>query len=56
MVTVEDIMAIYPELNIKDFSPQVNKIRLQDDGDGIVYIAEWNYDQPIPEGLSLGKP
>lgn len=30
-------------------------IELRDDGDGIQYIARWDYDKPIPEGLKLGK-
>jgi hypothetical protein len=44
----------YPEIDDKEF---VNgKIRLEDDGDGIQYISRWEYSQPIPEGLTLGKP
>jgi hypothetical protein len=45
----------YPELNSLDFSDQ-GLIRLQDDGDGIQYIAKWEYSKPIPDGLTLGKP
>jgi hypothetical protein len=45
----------YPELTDKDFVDN-GKIRLQDDGDGIQYIAKWDYSEPIPEGLTLGKP
>jgi hypothetical protein len=44
----------YPELTSLDFSDQ-GSIRLQDDGDGIQYIAKWEYEQPIPDGLKLGK-
>ena len=44
----------YPEINDNEFSS--GKIRLQDDGDGVQYIAKWEYSQPIPEGLTLGKP
>ena len=46
----------YSELTIKDFHPESGKIVLQDDGDGIQYIAQWNYEHPIPDGLTLGKP
>lgn len=31
------------------------QIELKDDGDGIAYIAKWEYTKPIPEGLTLGK-
>jgi hypothetical protein len=44
----------YPEIDDKEF--MYGSIRLQDDGDGIQYIAKWEYSQPIPEGLTLGKP
>jgi hypothetical protein len=44
----------YPEINDKEFVDGC--IRLQDDGDGIQYIAKWEYSQPIPKGLKLGKP
>ncbi len=52
---LEQIIAVYPELTIEDFRPQSGCITLQDDGDGVVYIAEWNYSKPIPEGMKLGK-
>lgn len=55
MVTVEEIMAVYPELTIDAFKPQNDVISLWDDGDGIVYIKTWNYSKPIPEGMKLGK-
>ena len=48
------IKEIYPELNDSEFA--FGSIRLQDDGDGIQYIAKWDYHQPIPDGLTLGKP
>ena len=48
------IIETYPTLTDNDFVNGV--IRLQDDGDGIQYIAEWNYSEPIPTGLKLGKP
>ena len=48
------IKQTYPELNDAEF---INgAIELRDDGDGIQYIKKWEYSQPIPEGLSLGKP
>lgn len=49
------ITEIYPELTDEDFHPQKGKIKLQDDGDGISYIAVWNYKKVIPEGLKIGK-
>jgi len=45
----------YPEITEADFFDD-GKIRLRDDGDGIQYIAKWEYSKPIPEGLTLGKP
>jgi hypothetical protein len=54
-MTMEEIIAVYPELTIKDFAPQSGVITLFDDGDGIVYIKSWNYSKPIPEGMKLGK-
>ena len=44
----------YPDLTILNFGDG-GLIRLQDDGDGIQYIAKWDYDQPIPNGFKLGK-
>lgn len=44
-----------PELTDNDFLPSTGKILLQDDGDGVQYIAKWEYSQPIPNGLKLGK-
>jgi len=47
-------MEVYPELTPNDF---INgTIVLQDDADGLgAYIAVWNYDKPIPQGMKLGK-
>jgi hypothetical protein len=54
MSLYDEIIAVYPELTSVDF---LTKIILQNDSDGIGdYIAKWEYSQPIPEGLSLGKP
>jgi len=55
----EKIVATYPELAKNDFAQLgiMGSISLQDDGDGIgAYIKKWEYSQPIPEGLTLGKP
>jgi hypothetical protein len=54
MSLYEQIIAIYPELTDKDF---ITKIILQNDSDGVGdYIAKWEYSEPIPDGLTLGKP
>ena len=45
----------YPELTDTDFYPITGAISLCDDGDGIQYIAKWDYSKPIPAGLKLGK-
>jgi hypothetical protein len=52
----EKIIAAYPELGK---APQFNRlgIYLRDDSDGVgAYIEKWEYSQPIPDGLTLGKP
>ena len=52
----EQIVEVYPEL-IENNSIFHSKIILQNDSDGIGdYIASWDYEQPIPDGLTLGKP
>ena len=49
----ETIINVYPELIDLNFEKLVV---LQDDSDGIgAYIREWNYSEPIPNGLKLGK-
>ena len=50
----EQIIAKYPELTPEHF---INgTIMLRDDADGLgAYIAEWNYEKPIPQGMKLGK-
>lgn len=45
----------YPKLTDKDFMPETGTIHLKDDGDGVVYIAKWEYTQPVPDGLKVGK-
>ena len=49
------ITAVYPELTEEDFRPITGSISLYDDGDGIQYIAKWEYSKPSPERLKLGK-
>jgi len=51
------IIEVYPELKITEQDDPFFKgiVKLQDDGDGVQYIAEWNYSKPIPDGLKLGK-
>jgi hypothetical protein len=49
------ITTAYPELTDADFIPMGGSILLRDDGDGIQYIAKWDYSKPIPAGLKLGK-
>jgi hypothetical protein len=56
MNLVEKLMEEIDTLTIKDFHPIHGKIWVVDDGDGIQYIAKWEYPQPIPAGLTLGKP
>jgi hypothetical protein len=56
MTLYEQIIEAYPELTNDDFKFE-GCIRLQNDGDDFGdYIAKWEYSQPIPEGLTLGKP
>lgn len=50
----DQIKETYPELTDADFLIG-GCIQLRDDGDGIVYIGEWNYSKPIPDGMKLGK-
>lgn len=51
----EQIIEVYPELTNKDFDIK-GVITLQNDGDEFGdYIAKWEYEKPIPEGLKLGK-
>jgi hypothetical protein len=58
----ESIINYYPELintqSLGMFDPFANgTIVLRDDSDGAgAYIEKWNYNKPIPEGLTLGKP
>jgi hypothetical protein len=56
MSPYEQIIEAYPELeNSSSFID--GTIILQNDSDGVGdYIAKWDYEQPIPDGLTLGKP
>ena len=57
MELYEKIVEIYPELADNQYAAFSKEIILQDDADGVgAYIAKWDYDKPIPEGLTLGKP
>jgi len=52
----EKIIETYPEIKPTDDFIGLG-IHLSDDSDGQgAYIAKWDYDKPIPEGLTLGKP
>ena len=56
MTLYEKIIAAYPELVDADFIDD-GCIKLRNDADGSGdYIAKWDYEQPIPDGLTLGKP
>jgi hypothetical protein len=51
----EQIIQAYPEIKPTDDFRKLG-IYLQDDSDGQgAYIAKWDYEQPIPNGLKLGK-
>jgi hypothetical protein len=51
----QQIIEAYPEIGVGNLL--ANGILLQDDSDGVgAYIAKWEYSQPIPDGLTLGKP
>lgn len=53
----EQITQIYPELTNDDFDYRFGIINFADDSDGLgAYISKWQYDKPIPDGLTLGKP
>jgi hypothetical protein len=55
MTIYENIITVYPELTEKDFG-LIGLIKLQDDADDKgVYVAEWNYEKPLPSGLKVGK-
>jgi hypothetical protein len=49
------ITGIYSELTDLDFDPMNGSICLKDDGDGVQYIAKWEYSKPLPDGMKVGK-
>jgi hypothetical protein len=49
------IISIYPELTFNDFDFFNGTILLRDDGDGVQYIAKWDYSKPLPDGMQIGK-
>jgi hypothetical protein len=52
----QKIIEAYPDLQGTDDLFELG-IYLRDDSDGVgAYIAKWEYNQPIPKGLKLGKP
>ena len=52
----EDLKEALPKLTDRDFG-LLGTITLQNDSDGLGdYIAKWDYSEPIPDGLTLGKP
>ena len=52
----QKIIEAYPQIAPTDKFRDLG-IYLQDDGDGNgAYIRNWEYSQPIPTGLKLGKP
>lgn len=50
----EKICEIFPELSSTDDFEKLG-IFLKDDGDGIEYIADWKYHEPLPSNFKLGK-
>ena len=57
MNLMEDLIKSLPDLTNIDFCPTRGSIHLRDDSDGVgPYIEKWEYTEPIPDGLSLGKP
>jgi hypothetical protein len=54
---VEKIVEIYPELAGEGYRAFEGRIiAVQDDSDGEgAYIAVWNYEKPVPDGMKLGK-
>lgn len=54
MTIYEIIIAAYPELEDNALFDRLIHLQNDDDGAGD-YIAKWEYEKPIPEGLKLGK-
>jgi hypothetical protein len=57
MALYDDLIAALPELADKpDEFLLSGSIRLRDDSDGQgAYIEKWEYSQPLPEGMKVGK-
>ena len=59
MSLFEKIVAIYPELTVKDFNSWEGTIGLQDDADGFgPYIAKWDHPtlaRPTDEELGITR-
>ena len=56
MSLYDEIIEAYPELTNADFGLN-GSIRLRNDSDGLGdFIEKWGYSEPLPEGLTLGKP
>jgi hypothetical protein len=56
MTLWEKIIAVYPKLTNQDFG-RFGTITLRNDSDGVGdYIEKWEYNKPLPEGLTVGKP
>ena len=56
MSLYDDLIAALPELTNADFHPITGTIELRNDSDGLGdYIAKWEYSQPIPAGMKVGK-
>jgi hypothetical protein len=56
MSLYEKINKLYPELTDQDYV-DAKIVELRDDSDGFgPYVSKWNYEQPLPKGVSVGKP
>lgn len=56
MSVYSQIIEAYPELEGSEAFAD-GTIILQDDSDGEgAYVAKWDYEKPLPEGLVVGKP
>ena len=57
MSLYDQIVAVYPELEITADYDEFKRgtITLQDDGDGVPYIAKWEYSKLLPSGMKIGK-
>jgi hypothetical protein len=54
MNLIDSIIEANPAITRNDFLPNAS-IRLQDDGDGIEYIAKWEHALTIPNGFKVRK-